>query len=134
MILSKNNLSIFCLSIFLGLGAFDSPARAQPISHLKLDPNQAVWPRLSFQTPYFWVKVSTDIQMKSLRATDLDNELLAYPRGIPIKSKILQVNEMTINTIIAPRFRLSVRIHNRIWFNPADASVPGVHPSTSRRR
>jgi hypothetical protein len=61
-ILSKNNLDIFCLSIFLGLGAFASPARAQPISHLKLDPNRAVWPRLSFHTPYLWVMVSTDIQ------------------------------------------------------------------------
>jgi hypothetical protein len=32
---------------------------------------------------------------------------------------------MTINTIIDPRFRSPVKIYNRIWFNPSDASALG---------
>jgi hypothetical protein len=32
---------------------------------------------------------------------------------------------MTINTTIDPRFRSPVKIHNRIWFNPTDASALG---------
>ena len=32
---------------------------------------------------------------------------------------------MRINTIIDPRFRSPVKIHNRIWFNPTDASAMG---------
>jgi hypothetical protein len=32
---------------------------------------------------------------------------------------------MKINTIINPRLRSPVKIHNRIWFNPADASALG---------
>jgi hypothetical protein len=63
--------------------------------------------------------------MKSLRASDLDAVLLASPKGIPIQPQTSQANEMTINTIIDPRFRSPVKIHNRIWFNPADASALG---------
>jgi hypothetical protein len=63
--------------------------------------------------------------MKSLRASDLDAVLLASPKGIPIKAQASQVNEMTINTIIAPRFRSPVKIHNRIWFNPTNAAAIG---------
>jgi hypothetical protein len=125
MILTRNNLGIFCLAILLGFGALTRPTWAQPISHLKLDPHQIPWARLSFHAKNFWVEVSTDIQMKSLRASDLDAVLLASPKGIPIKPQTPQLNEMTINTTIDPRFRSPVKIHNRIWFNPTDASALG---------
>ena len=36
-----------------------------------------------------------------------------------------QATEMKINTTIDPRVRSPVNIHNRIWFNPADASALG---------
>jgi hypothetical protein len=100
-------------------------ADAQPISHLKLDASQVAWTRLSFYAKNFWVEVSTDIQMKSLPASDLAAVLLASPKGMPIKPQPPQINEMTINTIIDPRFRSPVKIYNRIWFNPTDASAIG---------
>ena len=111
--------------MLVGLFAVSSLASAQNISDLKLDTHLIPWSHLSFRAKNFWVEVSTDIQMKSLRVYDLDSLLLASPKGIPIKSQTSQANEMTINTIIDPRFRAPVRIHNRIWFNPADASVLG---------
>jgi hypothetical protein len=80
---------------------------------------------MSFHAKSFWVEVSTDIQMRALRASDLDAVLLASPNGIPIKPKTQQVSEITINTTIDPRFRPPVKIHNRIWFNPTDASALG---------
>ena len=125
MILIKNNLGIFYLLILLGLGAFNSPTWAQPISHLQLDANRVPWTHLSFHTKNFWVEVSTDIQMRSLRASDLDAVLLASPKGIPIKPKTSSAAEMTINTTIDPRFRSPVNIYNRIWFNPSDAAALG---------
>jgi hypothetical protein len=63
--------------------------------------------------------------MRSLRASDLDAVLLASPQGIPIKPQTSSAAEMTINTTIDPRFRSPVKIHNRIWFNPTDASALG---------
>jgi hypothetical protein len=108
-----------------GLLATRSAARAQSNSYLKLDATRVSWTHLSFHAKNFWVEVSTDIQMKSLPASDLDAVLLASPKGIPLKPQTSQINEMTINTIIDPRFRSPVKIHNRIWFNPADASALG---------
>jgi hypothetical protein len=108
-----------------GLLATRSAARAQSNSYLKLDATRVSWTHLSFHAKNFGVEVSTDIQMKSLPACDLDAVLLASPKGIPLKPQTPQINEMTINTIIDPRFRSPVKIHNRIWFNPADASALG---------
>ena len=100
-------------------------ADAQPISHLKLDTRRVPWAQLSFHAKNFWVEVSTEIQMKSLPASDFGNVLLASPKGMPIKPQEPQINEMTINTTIDPRLRSAVKIHNRIWFNPIDASAIG---------
>jgi len=123
--LIRNHPGVFCLTILLGFLPLISSARAQNGFHLDLDPQQVPWSQLSFHAKNFWVEVSTDIQMKLLRASDLDAVLLKSPKGIPIKPKTSQINEMTINTIIDPRFRSPVNIHNRIWFDPTNASALG---------
>jgi hypothetical protein len=125
MILIKNKLGIFCVAILLWFGALIRPAWAQSTSHLKLDAQPIPWTHLSFHAKNFWVEVSTEIQIRSVRASDLDAVLLASPKGMPIKPKTPQTTEMTINTTIDPRFRSPVKIYNRIWFNPTDASALG---------
>jgi hypothetical protein len=74
-----------------------------------------LWGNMSFHAKNFWVEVSTDIQIKSLRTSDLAAVLLTSPKGVPIEPQAPQINEMTINTTIDPRFRSAVKIHNRIW-------------------
>ena len=125
MILRKNNIAIFLLILIFCNGILFSSGWAQSVSHLKLDANRVPWTYLSFHTKNFWVEVSTDIQMRSPRASDLDAVLLASPRGIPIKPQTPSAAEMTINTTIDPRFRSPVNIYNRIWFNPSDAAALG---------
>jgi hypothetical protein len=125
MIFKKNNLSIFCLVILLGLGAYSSPTWAQSNSHLRLDATRVSWTDISFHAKNFWVEVSTDIHLRSLRASDLDAVLLASPKGTPIKPQTPQAAEMTITTTIDPSFRSPVNIHNKIWFNPKDAAALG---------
>jgi hypothetical protein len=125
MIFKKNNLSIFCLVILLGLGAYSSPTWAQSNSHLRLDATRVSWTDISFHAKNFWVEVSTDIHLRSLRASDLDAVLLASPKGTPIKPQTPQAAEMTITTTIDPSFRSPVNIHNKIWFNPEDAAALG---------
>ena len=125
MILRKNNIAIFLLILIFCNGIFFGSGWAQSVSHLRLDANRVPWTHLSFHTKNFWVEVSTDIQMRSLRASDLDAVLLASPRGIPIKPQTSSAAEMTINTTIDPRFRSPVNIYNRIWFNPSDAAALG---------
>jgi hypothetical protein len=63
--------------------------------------------------------------MKSIQTSDLEAVLLASPKGNPIKPLTPQITEITINTIINPRFRSPVKIHNRIWLNPTNATAIG---------
>ena len=113
------------LLVIWGLFSFSFSAQAQSFSLPELNPKHVQWTYLSFHTKNFWVEVSTDIQMRSLRASDLDALLLASPQGIPIEPQTSSAAEMTINTTIDPRFRSPVNIYNRIWFNPSDAAALG---------
>jgi hypothetical protein len=125
MNLRQNHMGALCLTILLGFLSLISSAQAQTESHLRLNFYRVPWTHLSFHAKNFWVEVSTDIQLRSLAATELDAALLASPQGIPVKLKESQAAELTINTIIDPRFRSPVRIYNRIWFEPTDASALG---------
>jgi hypothetical protein len=123
--LIRNHPGVFCLTILLGSLALISSAQAQAGFHLDLEPRQVPWSHLSFYAKNFWVEVSTDIQMKLLSTSDLDALLLASPKGKPIKPQTSKINEMTINTIIDPRFRSPVKIHSRVWFDPTNAAAIG---------
>jgi hypothetical protein len=125
MRLNQRYSIIFIFLMLCSLLATRSVVRAQSNSYLKLDATRVSWTHLSFQAKNFWVAVSTDIQMKSLPASDLGAVLLASPKGTPIKPQTPQINEMTINTTIDPRFRAPVKIDNLIWFNPTDAAAIG---------
>jgi hypothetical protein len=125
MNLTRIKLVIFCLTILIGPGTITRSAGAQTGSHLDLDFNRVPWTHLSFHAKNFWVEVSTDIQLRSRAATELDAVLLASPQGKPVKLKKSQAAELTINTIIDPRFRSPVKIYNRIWFDPTGASALG---------
>jgi hypothetical protein len=113
------------LLVIWGLFSFSVSAQTQSFSLPELNPKHVQWTHLSFHAKNFWVEVSTDIQMRSLRASDLDAVLLASTQGIPIKPQTSSAAEMTINTTIEPRFRSPVNIYNRIWFNPSDATALG---------
>jgi hypothetical protein len=122
---SKRIQVIILGAVIVFCGVFQHPGRAQSFSQLNLDAHRVPWAHLSFHAKNFWVEVSTDIQMRPLRASDLDAVLLASPQGIPIKPQTSSAAEMTINTTIDPRFRSPVNIYNRIWFNPSDAAALG---------
>ena len=125
MNLTRNKLVIFCLTILIGLGTITRFADAQTGSHLDLDFHQVPSTHLSFFAKNFWVEVLTDIELSSVPSSDLDPLLLKSPRGTPIKPETAKSAQMTINTIIDPRFRSPVNIYNSIWFNPTDASALG---------
>ena len=122
---NNQKLASFSLMILLCFGSLDDAAKAQNSNNLKLDPARVTWTDLSFQAKNFWVEVSTDVQLRSLAATELDNILPAASEGEPIKPLTAQAAEMTIHTSIEPRVRSAVTIDNRIWFNPTDASALG---------
>jgi hypothetical protein len=81
----RSSIFIILLTLY-GLFAIHT-ARAQPISHFKLDTHRIPWSHLSFHAKNFWVEVSTDIQMKSLRPSELDALLLASPKAYPSSLK-----------------------------------------------
>jgi hypothetical protein len=111
--------------VIWGVFSFSVSARTQSFSPPELDSKHVQWAHLSFHAKNFWVEVSTDIQFRSLRASDLDTVLLASPKGTPIKPQTPQAAEMTITTTIDPSFRPPVNLHNKIWFNPEDATALG---------
>ena len=104
MALNRGSSIIVLLLLLASLPDICHSAEAQPISHLKLDTHRISWAHLAFHAKNFWVEVSTGIQMKSLRASDLDAVLLASPKGIPIKPQTSQATEITINTTLPPGF------------------------------
>jgi hypothetical protein len=124
-ILTRNRPGVFCLTILLGFLVPISSAQAQSSSQLNLDAGRVRWTDLSFHAKNFWVEVSTDIQLRSLRAADLDAVLLKSPKGNPIKPVTQEPAQITIQTTLDPRFRSPVNIYNRIWFNPTDGSALG---------
>lgn len=125
MILIRYKLGIFFLAILLGFGVLTKPVGAHPISRLKLNANRVPWTDLSFHAKNFWVEVSSDIQLNSLAASELDAVLLKSPKGNPVEPQTAQAAQMTIQTRIKPRFRSPVNISNRIWFNPTDGYALG---------
>jgi hypothetical protein len=125
MNLTRNNLGVFCLAILLVFWPLKSFAETQSDFHLDLEPQRAPWSQLSFHAKNFWVEVSTDIQLRSLAVSELNAVLLPSPQGVPVRPQTSQVSELTINTIIDPRFRSPVKIDNRIWFDPTNASALG---------
>jgi hypothetical protein len=125
MIFTKYNFSIIFLVIICCGSFFVRPARAQSISDIKLDTHRVAWTRLSFHTKNFWVEVSTDVQLASMPASEIEALLISTPQGHPIRPASSEASQMTINTTIDPKFRSPVNIYNRIWFNPADATALG---------
>jgi hypothetical protein len=121
----KQNTAIGCLIMFLFFSALLGLAGAQTFHPLSLEAGRIPWTDLTFHAKNFWVEVSTTVQLTSLPFSEVENELLAAPRGLPIKPTSPQISQMTINTIIDPKFRLPVNIYNRIWFNPMDAFALG---------
>jgi hypothetical protein len=121
----KQAIAIGWLIMFLYFSALAGPAWAQTFHQLNLDSNRVRWTDLIFHAKNFWVEVSTTVQLTSLPFSEVETELLAAPRGLPIKPTSPQISQMTINTTINPKFRSPVNIYNRIWFNPADASALG---------
>jgi hypothetical protein len=111
--------------MFLVLGAHHRTSWAQSNRPLRIDATRISWTQLSFFAKNYWVEVSTDIQLRSMAASELDALLLKSPKGNPIQSVTPEAAQMTIDTTIDPRFRSPVNIHNRIWFDPTNASALG---------
>jgi hypothetical protein len=125
MFCRKYKLIIFGLGILLVVGMYGNTTYGQSSSIPLYDPGRVTWTYLSFQAKNFWVEVSTHMQFTSLPAANVEALLLPSPRGAPIRPTAPQASQMTINTIIDPKFRSPVSIYNRIWFDPTNASALG---------
>jgi hypothetical protein len=100
-------------------------AQAKSSADFKLNPKSVQWTDLSFHAKNFWVEVTTEVQLRPLAASELDNFLPAPPRGNPIKPLTSEIADMTILTTIDPSFRSPVSLYSRIWFDPTNASILG---------
>jgi hypothetical protein len=125
MIYRQYKQVVFSLWLLLCCSLYGVAAQAQSPLRLQYDPGRVPWTELSFHAKNFWVEVSTDVQLISLPAAEVEALLLLSPKGTPLKPATTQVAQMTINTTIDPKFRSSVTIYNRIWFNSTDASAVG---------
>ena len=125
MIFPKRYLPKIWLAVILATATFGAPAPVPSHSGLKPDAIKVSWTHLSFYAQNFWVKVSTDIELTSLPSADLNAILIEASRGKPIEPATPETALMAIHTTIDPRFRSPVKILNRIWFDPTDASAIG---------
>lgn len=109
----------------ISLTCFWHPARAQSYSHIKLDPKQVSWTRLSYQIKTFSADVNVQVQMDSLPAAEVEAALIKSPQGVPVNAWIPDPVRITVHYRVDSIFKPPVKTLNQVWFNPMDATALG---------
>ena len=125
MNIHKNLLSVtLTLGLLLSGGLLNS-VWSQSESQLLLDDKRVPWANLSYQAKTFWVDVSTSLHLEALAADDVKAALLENRQGVALPVPPEGAFQLTSDTIIDSIFQPPVKIFNRVWFDPKDATALG---------
>jgi hypothetical protein len=125
MTIRNRLLAFVCLFVLTSSGGLTSSAWAELSSTLDLDANVVPWTRLLFQAKGFSVDVTADVQLESLPSAEVEAALLESPHVTPIRPSGPESYKMTVDTTFDPIFLAPVRVLNRVWFDPNNASALG---------
>jgi len=125
MRICKKLLLYVLFFIVIPLTGFSNSTRSQSYSQIKLDPKRVPWVQLSYRVKNFLAEVTAQVQLVSLPTAEVKAALIKSPRGIPIKTWRPESNRITVHKIVESIFNKPVKIVNRVWFNPQDATALG---------
>lgn len=111
------------LGMILNLMIFVGAAAAQSQTTLASDPHQVQWARLGFEAKRILSSVRVEVDLKSISASGVETELIASPRGEPVQPAIAGVYDLKVGRTIEPSFGKTVKLYDRIWFNPDNAAA-----------
>ena len=109
--------------MILNLLIFVGATAAQSQTALASDPHQVLWARLGFEAKRILSSVRIEVDLKSLSASGAETELIASQRGDPVQPASAGVYYLKVDRTIEPAIGKTVKLQDRIWFNPDNAAA-----------
>ncbi len=111
------------LGMILNLLIFAGATAAQSQTTPASDPHQLPWARLGFEAKRILSSVRIEVDLKSLSASGAETELIGSPRGDPVQPTSAGVYHLKIDRTLEPAIGKTVKLQDRIWFNPDNAAA-----------
>jgi hypothetical protein len=115
--------AIVCLLAFVALIYFAGQGWGQSFSHLKLDPDQVLWSRLSFRAKRAVVDVKVDVRLAPFSTAEFESVWRINPQSIPLPSPGQEVYNISVNRVIDHIFSPPVTLSNQVLFEPNQAAA-----------
>ena len=115
--------ALVCILALAQLICFTGQGWSQSFSHLKLDPNQVHWSRLSFRAKRAFVDVKVDVRLAPFSTAEFESVWRINPQSIPLPSPGQEVYNINVNRVIDHIFSPPVALSNQVLFEPTQAAV-----------
>ena len=119
----KISPAIVCILAFVALIYFVGQGWGQPFNHLKLDPDQVLWSRLSFRAKRAVVDVKVDVRLAPFSTAEFQSMWRTNPQSMPLPSLGPKVYTIKVNRIIDHIFSRPVTLSNEVLFEPIQAAA-----------
>jgi hypothetical protein len=121
---SRNiSTAIVCMLAFVAMIYFAGQGWGQSFNHLKLDPDQVLWSRLSFRAKRAVVDVKVDVRLAPFSTAEFESMWRTNPQTIPLPSLGQEVYNISVNRVIDHIFSRPVTLANQVLFEPIQASA-----------
>lgn len=105
----------------VGLICLSGQVWGQSFSHLKLDPDQVPWSRLTFRAKRAVVDVKVDVRLASFATTEFESVWRTNPWSLPLPSLDQKIYNINVNRVIDHIFSPPVTLWNQVLFEPIQA-------------
>ena len=119
----KTSPAIVCVMAFVALIYFVGQGWGQSFNHLKLDPDQVLWSRLSFRAKRAVVDVKVDVWLAPFSAAEFQSKWRSNPQTIPLPCLSQEFYDMKVKRVIDHIFSPPVTLSNQVLFEPIQAAA-----------
>ena len=119
----KISPAIVCTLAFVALIHFAGQGWGQSFNHLKLDPDQVLWSRLSFRAKRAVVDVKVDVRLTPFSTAEFQSVWRTNPQSIPLSTIGQKVYNINVKRVIDHIFSRPVTLSNQVLFEPVQAAA-----------
>ena len=119
----KISPAIVCILAFVALIYFVGQGWGQSFNHLKLDPDQVLWSRLSFRAKRAVVDVKVGVRLAPFSTAEFKSMWRTNPQSMPLPSLGQKVYTIKVNRVIDHIFSRPVMLSNEVLFEPIQAAA-----------